>query len=73
MAYTGGEFKYEMLFKEIPDGGCLSNKPIPEHEKELVMHVSLPVGDTTLLMGTDTSSQMFKAGMPTTMMHNLVF
>eukprot|EP00958_Prasinococcus_capsulatus_P003655 scaffold336_cov384-Prasinococcus_capsulatus_cf.AAC.13 len=60
----GGSFKYEMLFKDVPDGGCLSGKPIPEHEKELVMHVSLPIGEDTLLMGTDTSSHMFKAGPP---------
>ena len=51
-----------MLFSDVPDGGCLSGQPIPEHEKDLVMHVSLPVGDSTLLMGTDTSSHMFKAG-----------
>ena len=42
----GGEFPYIGRFKDMP-----SEQPIPESEKEKIMHVSLPIGKETILMG----------------------
>ncbi len=45
----GGEFPYIGRFKDMP-----SQDPIPENEAQRIMHVSLPVGDNTVLMGSDS-------------------
>lgn len=42
--------------------------PVPENEKNLVMHVSLPIFNNFLLMGTDTLDSM---GMKVTMGNNM--
>lgn len=44
----GGEFAYIGKFKDMP-----SEKPMPEHVGELIMHVSLPISAETILMGSD--------------------
>lgn len=49
----GGEFPYIGRFKDMP-----SDKPVDESEANRIMHVSLPIGEGTLLMGSDTSKQM---------------
>lgn len=49
----GGEFPYIGRFKDMP-----SDKPVDEDEGNRIMHVSLPIGQGTLLMGSDTSKQM---------------
>lgn len=49
----GGEFSYIGRYKEMP-----SEQPIPDSEKEKIMHVSLPIGGDTVLMGAD-SSELF--------------
>ncbi len=46
----GGEFAAYMTFADGPP-----EYEFPENEKGLIMHVSLPVGDS-MLMGSDTSS-----------------
>ncbi len=46
----GGDFISLSTFGEGPD-----DMPIPEDEKDRIMHVSLPVGDS-VLMGSDTSN-----------------
>jgi len=46
----GGEFTYLGRFHEMPD-----EFDIPEGQEDYVMHVSLPIGDETVLMGSDTS------------------
>ena len=46
----GGEFQMLSTFAEAPP-----DMPVPEEEKDRVMHVSLPVGPS-VLMGSDTSS-----------------
>ncbi|HEY8968968.1 MAG TPA: VOC family protein [Puia sp.] len=49
----GGEFLTFMRFKDSPP-----EYRGPEAEWEWVMHVALPVGDKTVLMGSDTPSHM---------------
>ncbi|GAB4458495.1 MAG: VOC family protein [Anaerolineae bacterium] len=48
----GGEFLGLMRFKEMPGG-----EPLPDSEANKVMHVSLPIGPTTL-MGSDRPAVM---------------
>ncbi len=47
----GGEYQSFSRFGEIP---ASEDFAVPEDEKELIMHVSLPLGDQ-VLMGSDTS------------------
>lgn len=49
----GGEFQMLQRMKDTPDGGKLSEK-----EQNLVMHVALPIGKDSLLMGTDMLESM---------------
>ncbi|NER15013.1 VOC family protein [Leptobacterium flavescens] len=46
----GGEFQFMGRFKEMP-----SEYPVPDSEAEKIMHVSLPIGKDTVLMGSDSS------------------
>lgn len=46
----GGDFPYVGRFKDMP-----SEHPIPESEKEKIMHISLPISKETVLMGSDSS------------------
>lgn len=48
----GGEFPYVGKFKDMP-----SEHPIPEEQKEKIMHISLPIGGDSVLMGSDSSDQ----------------
>ncbi len=50
----GGEFAYLGRYKDMP----AADKPIPDSEKEKIMHVSLPISKETMLFGAD-SSEMF--------------
>lgn len=45
----GGEFPYIGRFKDMP------GEEIPEAAKELIMHVSLPISEGNVLMGSDSS------------------
>jgi len=45
----GTEFIVISRFKDTPQGDSLSDE-----DKEKIMHVSLPIGDNVILMGTDT-------------------
>ncbi len=58
----GGEFPYVGRFKEMPpDAG----KPVPPEDAEKIMHISLPISQETMLMGSDTAgewAQQFTAG-----------
>ncbi len=56
----GGEFAGLTRFKDIPDGAKLNTK-----EKEMLMHISLPIGKGNTLMATDALESMghpLKAG-----------
>ncbi len=46
----GGEFQHIGRFDEMPKEYTVADK-----DKNLVMHVSLPIGQHTVLMGSDTS------------------
>ena len=51
----GGEFPYMGKFKDMPADG---NFPPPSAaDAERVMHVSLPIGNGSILMGSDSNSQ----------------
>ncbi len=49
----GGEILGNMKMKEAPGGDKL-----PEEEQNRVMHIALPVGDGTILMGSDIAPSM---------------
>ncbi|MDJ1470541.1 VOC family protein [Cytophagaceae bacterium DM2B3-1] len=45
----GGEFELLQRYKEVPEMGT----NLKEDDKEKIMHVSLPIGQNAILMGTD--------------------
>lgn len=47
----GGEFESLMRYGEMPPEEGMP--PIPEADKNLLMHITLPIGKTTKLMGSD--------------------
>ena len=46
----GGEFTFVGRFNDMP-----GESPIPDSEKEKIMHISLPISKETILMGSDSS------------------
>lgn len=48
----GGEFEYIGRFGEMPPG----EKPLPEEEKNQIMHISLPISNGISLLGSDCPS-----------------
>jgi len=48
----GGEFPYVGRYKEMP-----SETPLPEKDGEKIMHMSLPIGEGTILMGSDSAGE----------------
>jgi PhnB protein len=60
----GGEFTDFNRFENMP-----SEQPIPEAQKQKILHVSLPINKTVSLMGCDSSETFGKA---TNMGNNLV-
>jgi len=46
----GGEYSHISRFGEMP-----GDVPVPDSQKEKIMHVSLPIGDGIELMGSDGS------------------
>lgn len=57
-AVFGGEFQGGMImrFKDVPPGGEMP--PLPEEDKNLIMHVALPLPGGLLLMGSDAPESM---------------
>ena len=49
----GGEFLMVMRFKDVP-----AEYHMADSEAEKIMHVSLPIGPRTILMGSDTPAAM---------------
>ena len=47
----GGEFSFIKRYSELPDA------QVSEKEKNYLLHVSLPINDFTVLMGSDISEQ----------------
>lgn len=54
----GGDFPYVGRFKEMPE-----EFPVPESEKEKIMHMCLPISKETTLMGSDATESF--GGLPT--------
>lgn len=50
----GGEFPYIGKFKDMPPAE--GNQVLSEAEGNKIMHVTLPIGDGSILMGSDSSS-----------------
>ncbi len=48
----GGSFPYIGRFGEMPP---MDGMPVPDSEKNKIMHVSLPIGNNSILMGSDSS------------------
>ncbi len=55
----GGEFAFLGRFKDMP-----AEYPVPDSEKEKIMHVSLPISKETSLMGSDSSDAFGKVSTP---------
>lgn len=55
----GGNFPYLGRFKEMPP--MEGHPPMPESEGNKIMHVSLPIGKHSVLMGSDSSEAFGKA------------
>ncbi len=53
----GGEFQYIGRFGEMPPSDDPNCPPPPADEANRIMHVSLPIGKETILMGSDSTSQ----------------
>ncbi len=54
----GGEFQYSGTYGEMPPQEGMP--PMPEELKEKIMHISLPVSEETLLMGSDAGGDWSK-------------
>lgn len=53
----GGEFTYVGRFSEMPDSPENEGHSMPEEDKNKIMHISLPIGDGSILMGSDTGGE----------------
>jgi PhnB protein len=51
-----GEFRILSTFKDMPEG-----IPLQEGEADMILHVSLPIGGDTVLMGSDRPPSMGEA------------
>jgi PhnB protein len=49
----GGDFAMLQRFKDTPEAGR-----VPDHEREKIMHVALPIGKGNTLMATDALESM---------------
>lgn len=49
----GGEFQYVGTFADVPPQEGMP--PMPENEKNNILHISLPISAETMLMGCDSS------------------
>ncbi len=54
----GGEFPYVGRFGDMPPGE--DGKSMSSEDAKKIMHISLPVGQGTILMGSDTAGEMAK-------------
>lgn len=50
----GGEFTYLGYFRDMPAEG---GNPVPPEDADKIMHVSLPISQETMLMGSDTGGE----------------
>lgn len=50
----GGDYPYVGTFGEMPP---TEGKTMPEADKDKIMHISLPISQETILMGSDTGGE----------------
>jgi len=50
----GGEFAHIGKFKDMPEDPKF---PVPETDKEKIMHISFPISKETILMGSDAGGE----------------
>lgn len=50
----GGDYPYVGTFGEMPPA---EGKTMPEADKDKIMHISLPISQETILMGSDTGGE----------------
>lgn len=55
----GGSFPYIGRFGEMPP--MENMPPVPDSEKNKIMHISLPIGNNSVLMGSDSSDAFGQA------------
>ena len=55
LSVFGGEFASESTFGEMPPQEGMP--PMPDEMKNQIMHVSLPISQETVLMGSDTGGE----------------
>ncbi|WP_445454128.1 VOC family protein [Flavobacterium sp. 25HG05S-40] len=53
----GGEFQYMGRFSDMPPSVDENCPPPPTDEANRIMHVSLPIGKDSILLGSDSTSQ----------------
>lgn len=51
----GGEYPYVGRFKDMPPQEGMP--PIPDEMANRIMHISLPIGEDSILMGSDTGGE----------------
>lgn len=51
----GGEFAYVGRYKDMPPQE--GSKPVSPEDREKIMHISLPISNETMLMGSDTGGE----------------
>lgn len=51
----GGEFPYMGKFKDMPP--TAEGEGVPPEDADKIMHVSLPIGNGTMIMGSDTGGE----------------
>ena len=54
----GGEFVTVMRFKDVPSEELDESHQMSDGEAEKIMHVALPIGQETILMGSDVPEGM---------------
>lgn len=50
----GGEFPYVGKFKDMPAGD--NTPPLSEEDADKIMHITLPIGNGDVIMGSDSNS-----------------
>ncbi|MBA4408920.1 MAG: VOC family protein [Odoribacter sp.] len=53
----GGEFPYVGYYKDMPKATNEDCNPISTEDAEKIMHISLPISQETMLMGSDTGGE----------------
>ncbi len=53
----GGEFNYVGRFADMPED---PKYPMPDEDKNKIMHIGLPISKETMLMGSDTGGEWAK-------------